>query len=144
MRAGGLTELQKWAVWVLLVPYVLVLALVKPLSPPWIVCLVAFPVLLSGGGLWSTYRRMPRGQRLLEIGVVIAGAVAGLLFVITTGFGSSTVCPGSSIPQPPGVRLTCEVQLDWAWLVVGLVIGVAAGLTVAAVITGFHHLRPTS
>jgi len=146
VRAGGLTGLQKWAVWVLLVPYVLILALVKPLSPPWIVCFVAFPVLLAVGGLWSTYRRMPRGQRLLEIGIVVAGAVGGLLWVIVTGAGSTTICPGSLIPQPPGVRLgvPCHAQLDRSWLVVGLVIGVAAGLVVAATVTGFRHLRPPS
>jgi len=146
VRAGGLKGLQKWAVSVLLVPYILVLALVKPLSPPWIVCLVAFPVLLAIGGLWSTYRRIPQGQRLLEIGIVAAGAVGGLLWVIVIGSGSTTICPSNSIPAPPGVRLglPCETQLDWAWLVVGLVIGIAAGLAVAAVITGFRHLRPPS
>lgn len=145
-RVGLVTGLQRSAMWVLIVPYVLVLALVKPLSPPWIVCALALPVLLAVGGLWSTYRRTPRGQQLLETGVVVASAVGGVLWVIVTGLGSTTSCPGSDIPQPPGTSLggPCQVQLDWAWVVVGLMIGLAAGLVVAAAITGFRHLRRPS
>lgn len=136
--------LSKWARWVLFIPYVLGLALLTPFKPPWIVCFLAFPVLFAVTRIWSSYRRIPQRQRLLYIGTVVACAIGGVLLVVITGVGTATICVGSDIPQPPGVRLDlpCHAQLDGAWVAVGLVIGVAAGLNMVAVITGIGRLRP--
>ena len=132
----------KWVRWMLFIPYVLGLASLTPFKPPWIVCFLAFPVLFAVTRIWSSYRRIPQCQRLLYIGTVVACAIGGVLLVVITGVGAATICVGSDIPQPPGVRLDlpCHNQLDWAWVAVGFVIGVTAGLCMVAVIT---RCRPT-
>jgi len=86
-----------------------------------------------------------RRLKLIDIGVTLACAAGGVLWVVVTGFGVHSGCPQEA--QPPGIHpiaRACGYQLHWGWLIIGLVVGLVSGFAVVAGITLNDRLRRPS